>query len=169
VSAWGIGATAATRRGIGVKRAGADSATEQPPVPSVDTLVTWIPGEVVAAYAALVLALQPEATDGTDAPLEITWGGWVVFGVAFACAITFLGGWSKSAGLAGKARRELFARTALGGVAFVIWSAIIPGSWWYSIEQISENQAVVPIVVGVLGVTFGLAAEGIVRRLGGTT
>jgi len=49
MSAWGIGATTATRRGLGVRRAGADSATVEPPVPSIDTLVTWIPGEVVTA------------------------------------------------------------------------------------------------------------------------
>lgn len=133
----------------------------------VDTLVTWIPGEVVAAYAALVLALQPEASaDGPAQPLEITWGGWLIFGLAFACILTFLGGWSKVTDLDASAGKELGARVVLAGIAFAIWSAIVPGAWWYSIDRIADNQAVVPIVVGLVGTTFALAAEGIVRRLG---
>ena len=168
MSAWGIGATTATRRGGAVRRAGADPATVEPPIPSVDTLVTWVPGEVIAAYAAIILALQPEQTPNVAAPpLEITWGGWLLGGVLFAVLMTWLGGWSKTDNLEIAAKKELAARAVLAGVAFGIWSVVVPGSWWYSTRVVAENQAVVPIVVGLIGSVFALAAEGFVRRVGG--
>jgi hypothetical protein len=167
MSAWGIGATTATRRGVGVKRAGADSATVEPAVPSIDTLVTWIPGEVIAFYAAIVLVLQPGASvAGGPAPFKVTSLGWLVLGFILACAITWLGGWSKVKKLESPARNELIARMILAGVAFLIWSFVIPGSWWYSIARITDNQVIVPILVGVFGSAFALLAEGIVRRIG---
>jgi hypothetical protein len=167
MSAWGIGATTATRRGFGVERAGADSATVQPAVPSIDTLVTWIPGEVIAAYAAIVLALQPEQTSGEPPPpLEVTSGWWLFGGVLLAGLVTWLGGWSKTQDLDAAARKELIARTVLAGGAFAIWSVVVPGSWWYSIDDIAENQAVAVILAGLLGATYALLAEGLVRRVG---
>ena len=71
MSAWSIGTTTATRRGEEARRAGTDSSTDQPAVPSVDTLITWVPGEVIAAYAAIVLALQPEIAEAVPPPIEI--------------------------------------------------------------------------------------------------
>jgi len=167
MSAWGIGATTATRRGLGVRRAGADSATVEPPVPSIDTLVTWIPGEVVTAYAAIVLALQPEGTSGGQPPIEITWSGWLFAGFVFAALLTWLGGWSKSANPDKKLKQELMVRAGAAGVAFLIWRVVVPGSWWYSIKLIADNQSVVPLVVGLIGTVFALFAEGAVRRVGG--
>lgn len=170
MSAWGIGATNATRRGKNVRRAGADPATVEPAVPSVDTVVTWIPGEVIASYAAIVLALQPEAgDDGVAPPIEITWGGWLIAGVVFAGVLTWLGGWSKSDNLSRAATRELAARVILAGGAFGIWSAVVPGSWWYSIDRFAENPEVVTIVAGIVGATFAMVAEGTVRRVAGKT
>ena len=75
-------------------------------------------------------------------------------------------GWSKVKKLESSARKELIARTILAGVAFLIWSFVIPGSWWYSIAKIADNQVIVPILVGVFGSAFALLAEGIVRRIG---
>jgi uncharacterized membrane protein len=134
----------------------------EPAVPSIDTLVTWIPGEVIAFYAAIILALQ----SGTSAPLKVTSNVWLLVGVVLACAITWLGGWSKVKELESPTRNELIARTILAGIAFIIWSFVIPGSYWYSIAEVADNQAIVPILVGVIGSTFALLAEGIVRRIG---
>ena len=167
MSAWGIGATAATRRGNGVRRAGADPATVEPGVPSVDTLVTWIPGEVIAAYAAIVLALQPLAEGDEEAAIEITWGGWVVAGMITAGLLTWLGGWSKATNFDGRVSLELAARVVFAALAFGLWSVIVPGSWWYSVGWVAENKAIVPIGVGVLAAAFALFAEGVVRRIGG--
>lgn len=166
MSAWGIGATALTRRGIGVRRAGADAATAEPPVPSVDTLVTWIPGEVIAAYSGLVLALQPEGDPSTSsATLEVTAIGWLISGFIAAVVLTWLGGWTKVKKLEPPAQKELFFRALFAGMAFAIWSFVVPGSWWYSMDGIASHQAIVPIIVGLVGTMFALLAEGVVRRI----
>jgi len=135
-------------------------------VPSVDTVVTWIPGEVVAAYSAIVLALQPETAPGGDpAPLAVTWGGWIVGGFIFACVLAFLGGWLKRTNaFDSKAKKELWVRTLLAGIAFLIWSFVVPGSWWFSFEQIAEYPGAVGIVAGLVGVVFSLVAEAWVRK-----
>jgi hypothetical protein len=139
--------------------------TAEAPV-SLDTLVAWIPGEVIAAYAAIVLALQPEQTEGGGAPpIEVTAYGWLIGAIAFAAALTFLAGWSKTDDLDSKAAKELGTRVFLAAVAFAIWSFVVPASWWYSIDQIAENQKLIPIVAGLVGVAFGLFAEGLVRRV----
>ena len=54
----------------------------------------------------------------------------------------------------------------LAATAFAIWSFVVPGSWWYSIELISKNQTIIPILAGLIGAAFGLFAEGLVRRVG---
>lgn len=168
MSAWSIGATTATRRRAGARVAsGGDNASGDPtPVPSVDTLVKWIPGEVIAAYAAIVLALQPEGeTSGDSTPLEITSGWWLIGGVMFAALLTWLAGWSKTQDLDQSATKELATRTVLAAVAFVIWSVVVPGSWWFSIESFAKNSTVVPLVAGLIGAAFALLAEGVVRRV----
>lgn len=159
--------TARRRQTVG--RRGPAGATEEtaaaPPVPSVDTVVTWIPGEVIAAYSAIVLASQPAQENGGDTMLEITWGGWLVGGIVLAAVITVLGGWSKKDDLDSIATRELTVRAILAATAFAIWSLVIPGSWWYSVDKIADNVDIVPIVAGIIGVVFSLFAEGLVRRL----
>lgn len=171
MSAWGIGAvTAARTEGRGRLAGGAEVPPPKiPPVASVDTLVSWIPGEVIAAYAAIVLALQPEKGSASEPPpVEITSGWWIVVAVVFAVILTWLGGWTKVTKLTGEARKELVARVVLAGAAFAIWSLVIPGSAWYSLDLISDNQTLIPILAGIVGASFGLFAEGLVRRLGGT-
>ena len=165
MSAWGIGSTNMMRRRGRIQRSGGEEPAQQP-VPSLDTVITWIPGEVIAAYAAVVLALQPTAEDNALLPLEITSGWWLIAGMAFAAVLTWLGAFSKTDDLAGAEARELVARVGLAAVAFAIWSVVVPGSWWYSVDAIADNPALVPIIVGLVGVAFGLAAEGVVRRIG---
>lgn len=169
MSAWGAGAMTVTRRaGTRAERAAAaDGATPETPVPSLDTLIMWIPGEVIAAYAAIVLALQPEQAEGADPPpIEVASGWWLVGAIAFAAVLTFLGGFSKSDDLSRSATKELIARTALAAGALAIWSFVVPASAWYSIDCLAENQTVIPIVAGVVGAAFALFAEGVVRRVG---
>jgi hypothetical protein len=178
VSAWGIGARVAAHRpgeakaqvktvsGETVEVPTTGQAPAEPGAPSIDTLITWIPGEVIAAYAAIVLALQPEQTGSESVSIKITSWGWLVAGIVFAAVLTWLGGWSKTDKLGGTARKELAARVMLASIAFAIWSFVVPGSWWYSIDKVAEYQTIVPIAAGLVGVVFGLFAEGVVRRLG---
>jgi hypothetical protein len=168
MSAWGIGATAATEpTEIATATAGgAEAGGTQPGVSSVDTLVKWIPGEVLAAYAAIVLALQPEQSDGmASQPLEITSGWWLVAGGVFAAALTWLAGWSKTDDLDRVKGVDLGVRTMLAAAAFAIWSFVIPGSAWYSIDTIGDNPELIPILAGIVGVAFALVAEAVVRRV----
>jgi hypothetical protein len=162
MSAWSIGALTAVPQASaeGVAAAGSDE-----PV-SFDTLVKWIPGEVIAAYAAVVLALQPEQKEGSGAPaITITASGWLIGAIAFAAVLTFLAGWSKTDDLDSKKSKELGVRVLLSALAFAIWSFVVPASWWYSIDQLAENQKLVPIVAGLVGTAFALFAEGVVRRV----
>lgn len=167
MSAWSTGTMTARRRvprGEGVDKL-QQVAAEEPGVRTVDTLIEWIPGEVIAAYAAIILALQPQAPAGGNAELVPTHLGWLVAGVVFAGLLTWLGGWSKTRDLDSSVEKELRLRVVLAVVAFAIWSFVVPGSWWYSVPQIAASQAVVPIAVGVAGAAFGPLAEGLVRRV----
>ncbi len=165
MSAWGIGSLTVR------PSAQVDAAEGTPPAPqlaTVDALVTWIPGEVIAAYAAIVLALQPEQGDAPEPPaVEITSGWWLVAAIVFAGVLTWLGAWSKVKKLPADAKKELRVRVALAAAAFAIWSFVIPGSAWYSIDGIADNQTLIPILAGIVGAVFALFAEGWVRRVGG--
>ena len=164
MSAWSIGSATAVRRPdlAGYRTEATDQATTDDP-PTVDTLIAWIPGEVIAAYTALVLALQPEDAEGMVT--EITSGWWLIGAIAFAAALTFASGFSKSDDLTGRQWGELSARTVLSAIAFALWSLVVPGSWWQSIDDIADNTTVVALVAGIVAALFGLIAQGIVRRL----
>lgn len=167
MSAWSVGSGVAVRGQAPVVDGGAlegvvdRPATEDPP--TVDMLIAWIPGEVIAAYAAIVLALHPE---GSDPPVAtVTSGWWLVSAIAAAAVLTFLGAFSKSDDLTGQQWVEVGVRMVLSGAAFAIWSPVVPGSWWYSIEAMADNTKLIPIVAGIAGAAFGLLAQGVVRRL----
>jgi hypothetical protein len=166
MSAWAVGATTTSihRRRRGAARAEAAEVPELPSAVSVDTLIVWIPGEVIAAYAAIVLALQPDQTGDTP-PLEITSKWWIVGAMVFAAILTVLGGWARSKNLTGAEGWQLAVRAVLAAVAFLIWSAVIPGSAWYDIKDFAEHQPVVALVAGLVGSVFALLAEGITRRI----
>jgi hypothetical protein len=153
------------RRATGVGRRDAADEGGDDAAPSVDALVAWIPGEVIAFYTALVLAFQPQQEGDTAPPLEITSEWWLIIAVLLAAGISWLGGWSRATNLTGAQTVELALRSVLAAFAFALWSFVVPGSWWYSIDDIAENQDVVLLVAGVAAVMFSLFAEGIVRRV----
>ena len=88
MSAWGAGALTIERhvpavppsRAGGADVAAADEAERGRATttknPGIDTLITWIPGEVIAAYGAVVLALQPTAESGSEQTVEPVAFGW---------------------------------------------------------------------------------------------
>ena len=176
MSAWTVGAGTG-RRGTTAVAPGTETPTFAEPdtstaardqgaagdAPTVNTLVEWIPGEVIAAYMALVLALQADGASGTPEPTSL-W--WLVGAIVAAGVLTFLGGFSKRSGLNGREWLELGVRVVLSAAAFALWSLVLPGSWWQSIHDIADNAAVVAIVAGLAASAFGLLAQGIVQRLG---
>jgi hypothetical protein len=126
-------------------------------------LVSWIPGDVIAAYMALVLALQHNAQTDVTMPTS-KW--WLIGAIAASGVFTFLGGFAKSPNLAGWEQwLELSVRVLLSACAFAIWSLVLPGSWWQSIDKIANNAAAVAVIAGVAAAAFGLLAQGIVNRL----
>jgi hypothetical protein len=167
VSAWSVGAgTGLARPAPRVAVAEPEAALDQVTAgdaPTVDAVVAWIPSEVIAAYMALVLALQ--GTDNTDGVTNPTSLGWLIGAILASGLITFLGGFAKSKNLTRPQWTELGVKVVLSAVAFAIWSLVLPGSWWQSINTIADNAPVVAIVAGLAGVAFGLVAQGIVARL----
>lgn len=127
--------------------------------PGIDKLVEWIPGEVIAAYSAAVLALQPDDAS----KLEITPGWLLAAGIGFASLLTFLGAWAKPQPILRKL--ELLFRMAFAGAAFAIWAFVVPGSWWHSLSWVVDNEPLVPVAAGIVGLSFALFAEGAVLRI----
>jgi hypothetical protein len=112
---------------------------------------------------ALVLALQ--GNDNTDGVARPTSLGWLVGAIIAAGVLTFLGGFAKSKDLTHNQWMELGVKVVLSAFAFALWSLVLPGSWWQSINTIADNAAVVAIVAGLAAAAFGLVAQGIVQRL----
>lgn len=166
MSAFGVGAGTRVRNPAARERpssaeAATDGVTAGDP-PTVETLVAWIPGEVIAAYMALVLALQSGEENGVVKPTSL-W--WLVGAITSAGLLTFLGGFSKSRNLSRSEWHELGVKVVLSAIAFVLWSLVLPGSWWQSIDTIADNAAAVAIVAGMGAAVFGLVAQAVVMRL----
>src|SRR5262245_49950567 len=165
MSAWSVGAGTrhhAAARDAGIRGVAAAEATTAADAPTVDKLLDWIPGDVIAAYMALVLALQGEDAKG----VEPTGLGWLIAAIVAAGVLTFLGGFAGSADLDGGEWKVLMLKSVLlSPIAFALWSLVLPGSWWQSIDEIADNAPVVAIVAGLAAAAFGLLAQGIVARV----
>jgi hypothetical protein len=162
MSAWSVGAGTGLRRQTVEATVGQDAVADTPTAgdaPTVDKLLAWIPGEVIAAYMALVLALQ-----GSDATtVEPTSAGWLIGAIAAAGVLTFLGGFANPLNLDRGDWRELLVKSVvLSPIAFTLWSLVLPGSWWQSVDAISDHAPEVAIVAGIVATAFGLLAQGIV-------
>jgi hypothetical protein len=164
MSAWSVGA------GTGLQRPtdellGGEAVADTPTAadaPTVDKLLAWLPGDVIAAYMALVLALQ-----GSEAKtVKPTGLWWLVGAIAAAGIVTFLGGFANPVNLDNRDWAELLLKSVvLSPIAFALWSLVLPGSWWQSLHGIANNAAVVAIVAGLGAAAFGLLAQGLVARV----
>lgn len=126
-------------------------------------IVKWVPGEVIGAYAALVLALDSGERD----PRAVTGTQWLWVFAAGALVMALVGGaleWRRqnpsAVHLPADKRAELVIRGILAFAAFLLWSLVIPGSastqgWSWGVA----NAHVLPIVVPFAAVVFGLVAE----------
>lgn len=163
MSAWSVGAGTGVRR-VNARTTVAPEARADTPTaadaPTVDKVLAWIPGDVIAAYMALVLALQ-----GSDAEtIEPTSGWWLIGAIAAAGVVTFLGGFANPIALDGRDWLELLVKSVLlAPIAFALWSLVLPGSWWQSIDRIANNAPVVVIVAGICAAAFALLAQGVVK------
>jgi hypothetical protein len=164
MGAWRVGFQAAAPRRVASGELGGEEPAEDratpsspansPAVSGIELLTKWIPGEVIALYAAAVTAFGAAANARPSIALLAVAGGLtfvVVVLTAFARGRVVKGTW-------------LAAILAVG--AFAIWSATVPFSGWQRWSFIHNHQVAVPIVAAVAALMFGLLAEGLTRIVG---
>jgi hypothetical protein len=135
-------------RSVAYTRAASDG-TGGPLGDIVDTVTKWIPGEVLALYAAGVTMIG-----------HPSWF-WLVVGILLAPLVVVLGAFANSGKLPTDQKIQVRAYLAL--VSMLLWSLVVPGSGWWSWSVIGRNPAAVALAGGALGLIFGLVAEGVSR------
>jgi hypothetical protein len=123
-------------------------------------VLSWIPGEVVVLYGALITLFVGTSADspGDAASIILT-----VLGVIFASGFVVLAAWSSTSDSEWLTKR-IKGRAFLAGVAFVIWSLTVPDSGWQEIKWIAEHPAQTAGIAGVFGLIFSLIATGADNR-----
>jgi hypothetical protein len=114
---------------------------QQPPalgaqvLASLGAFIKWIPGEVVAGYAAAVALDQPkQPPNGPPLPPVISEDIWTL--ALLACPILLI-----LLSLATKNYEAMVRRAVLAPLAFVLWSASVPHGWWEKFKGFRESQA----------------------------
>jgi hypothetical protein len=118
----------------------------------LDRVTKWIPGDVLAIYAAGVTVLANR--EGAQPNIH-----WLAVMALATPAIVLLGGWAT-----GALRREHAVRAALAIIAFGIWSVTVPFSGWQQWDVIARDSGFVAVLAGLSGIIFGLFADGAVLR-----
>jgi hypothetical protein len=121
----------------------------------IDRLTRWIPGDTLAIYAPGVTALAAQK----DAQPSI---GFLVVAIILTPLFVLGGWWASNTNFS----KGVMLKLVLGLVAFVIWSVSVPFSGWQRLDLVSDHQAATAIGAAILGILFGYAAEGAVRRWG---
>jgi hypothetical protein len=114
-----------------------------------DTVAKWIPGEVLALYGVGVTLIGSP-----------NWF-WLVVSVLMAPAVVLLAAFVNSGTFPPDPRTGV--RAALGLLAMLIWTLTVPGSGWREWPLLRDNVTVLALAGAVLGVFFGLVAEGVSR------
>lgn len=119
----------------------------------IANVTKWIPGDILAIYAAGVNVLK----DSPGAHPDLRW----LLGMALVTPIiVLLSAWS-----AGQVRHEHFAKAILALFAFAIWSITIPFSGWQLWDLISQKPGFITVLAGLAGLLFGFFAEGVILRI----
>jgi hypothetical protein len=125
---------------------------------AVGALVKWLPGEVVAGYAATVVMMQPDQPEtGPAKPPDVSWAPWIVALVATPVFV-LLGA------LYANNMKKLVARIILSLPAFVLWSASVPHSAWDNVDGFKNNHAVFLFVLLLVTSAFTTIAELVTRE-----
>ena len=140
--------------GIGRSPSVAISGAEKPdPGAYAGRVVQWIPGDVLALYAASVLWLS----DGGSKPSATL----LIIYTIVTPLIVLLGAWSNQQD---QQWRVVIVKAALSVPAFLIWSLAIPGSGWQKWSVVSEHDGRVAAITALAGVIFSLIAGGVDAR-----
>lgn len=119
----------------------------------IDRVVKWIPGDVLALYAAGVTAIGAPSI------------GWLIAGVVLSPLIVLLTPFATTGHFAPWKAGLVLA--ALAFAATLIWSLSIPNSGWQELQAIRDHATQVALAAAVLGLIFGLVADGIEKRMKG--
>jgi hypothetical protein len=123
----------------------------------VGRVLTFIPTDVVALYAAAIAAFVTDPTKGSS---------WLLVPVFFVlCPIAVAGG-AFSAGESGKwwTRRTRF-RTIVAPIAFIIWSPTVPNSGWEQWHVVAIHPRWTVLICAIAGYVFALIAGGFDKRI----
>lgn len=150
MSVWRVGRDAATD--ATKTRGGPPTRGGEPKLETfIDRVVKWIPGDVLALYAAGVTAIGAPSM----------W--WLVVGVILSPIIVLLTPFATTGHFAPWKAGLVLALLAF--VATAIWSLSIPNSGWQEMQVIRDHAAQVALGAAVLGLLFGLVADGVEKRL----
>lgn len=144
MSAWRIG----TGGGIAIGALAGDSDDLGALGKFTDKVVKWIPGDVVTLYlTAITLVSNPSPA---AQPSVLLWLGAAVT----TAAVVWI-----AASRAGRSRRDIAKRVALGVIAFFIWSTVIPMSGWGAVPWVADNLKLVAALGAFAGLVFAAAAD----------
>lgn len=122
----------------------------------VSRVVRWIPGEVLALFAAAVTWVGDGGGGKPSVSLLIVF--------MIACPIlVLLGAWSRGSPMT----RVDAVNAALSLPAFAIWSLSMPDSGWQRWSLVSEHNVWTAVVAALAGIAFGLFCAGVEVRLTG--
>lgn len=151
MSAWQLGREGATPR-----FAAFDAETDTPLQTFVGRVLTWIPLDVVAIYAAAITALTDEPNDSVSKWL-------IVGGVSLALVAVPLGAFATKT--SEWFTKKVKVRMALAPIAFLIWSPTVPDSGWNNVKFVVDNPAWTVVICAVAGYLFSLIAQGLDKRV----
>jgi len=135
------------------------SGQRAPLTAALDTLVKWVPGEIIAFYAAATFALREtlspsEGGDGALTSQPTPYAVWLLVGaVALTVLVTAVAAVSRNLDAGGPDRApwwEVLVTAVLAMAAFVAWSLTVPGSYW-SGEGVNGSVALVVVAAFALG------------------
>jgi hypothetical protein len=142
---------------------GESQATQSPLTSALESIMAYIPSEVVTTYVAVVAVLYP-ATDGAPAVASAV-TGWVPFGVFLV--LTPIVSWLIYAAKVANASEPLPIPVAkwpkwemtVATVAFAIWAAALPNSpfnefTWYSAGVAGIILLISSMMIGLMAPIF---------------
>lgn len=125
-------------------------------------ILKWVPGEVLGVYVAVVAVLL--ARGGANRIEQTAWS-WLVIFCLIAALVAWAGGYLAfrkvvDTGKMPKAKRvELAVRAGLASLGLLLWSLAVPGSATNQSGWAAGNADILPLLVPLLAIVFGLLAE----------
>ncbi|MBA3866284.1 MAG: hypothetical protein H0X42_08050 [Solirubrobacterales bacterium] len=170
MGAWSLGRDVATLEGSGAQAVAAGQpanlAAQQEAEAKLQDfagkVLQWIPGEVIAFYAAIttIIVKNEEQAIGDTGSIVLT-----VAGVILAAGFVTLAAFSNTSEK-GWFTRRVRIRSVLAAVGFAIWSLAVPGSGWNEIGWIADHPAPTAAIAAVLGLVFSMFATGADKHWG---